>query len=94
MSLSTLRTPSRNDDQQTLASSTGEIFVCSVSSSTELKDFAKLRSVIHSNKLCNAHWECHLCPDVRLSKLMFDVFTSIEALRWTLFVRNIDVLEG
>ena len=100
MSLSTLHTPSRDDDQQIVVSSTGEIFFSSVpngvfnliSSSTELKDFAKLHSVIHFNKQCNAHWEHNLRPDVHNSKPLLDVFTSKEALRWTLLVRNIDAV--
>ena len=96
MSLSTLHTPSRDDDQQIVVSSTGEISFSSVpngvfnliSSSTELKDFAKLHSVIHFNKQCNAHWEDNRRQYAHHVEPLLDVLTSIEALRWVLLVRN------
>ena len=98
MSLYAMRTRSCDYSQQIYVSSTGQRFFSSVpngvfnllSSSTELKDFVKLHSLIHPNKQCNAHCERHLCPDVHYSQPLFDVFTSIESLRWTLFVGNID----
>ena len=60
------------------------------SSFTELKEFGRLHSAIQSNVRCIAHWEGHLRQDAHHAEPLFDEFTSIEAQRWALFVRNID----
>jgi len=98
MSLS-MHTPSRDDDQQTFASSTGQIFFSSVpngvfnllSSFTEMKEFGRFHQVIRSNKQCSALWERNIRQYAHHAGPLFSVFTSKEVLRWALFVRNIDV---
>ena len=46
--------------------------------------------MIDSNKPRKAHWERNLCQYAHRAEPLFDVFPSVEALRWVLFVRNID----
>ena len=46
---------------------------------------------MQSNKRCNAHWERNPRQYAHYPEPLFDVFTSKEALRRVLFVRNIDV---
>jgi len=50
--------------------------------------------VMQANKQCNAHWERNLRQYALRAEPLFDVFTSEEALRWTLFMRNIDARAG
>ena len=54
-------------------------------------EFGKLHHVLHSSRQCNAHWEAHLRQNSHHAKPLFDEFTSLSALRWTLFKRKIDV---
>jgi len=61
-----------------------------ISSHIELKEFGRLHQVIQSNKMCNAHWEGNLCQYAHYTEPLFNTFRSKEALRWVLFVRNID----
>ena len=61
-----------------------------VSSFIKMNEFGKLHHVLHSSMLCHTHWEAHLRQYVHHTKPLFDEFTSIEALRWTLLVRKID----
>jgi len=94
MSLSTLRTPSRDDSQQIY----GQRFFSSVpngvfnlvTSFSDLEEFGRLHCVIYSNKLSKSHWERNLLQYSHHAKPLFDLFTSTETLRWVLFVRNID----
>ena len=60
------------------------------SSFTDLEEFGRLHCQIDSNKSSKSHWERNLRQYSHHSEPLFRVFTSIEALRWTLFVRNID----
>ena len=46
--------------------------------------------MIQSNKKCNAQWEGNLHQYAHHAEPLFEVFTSKEALRWALFVRNMD----
>ena len=46
--------------------------------------------MIDSNKLNKSHGSV-ICASTRTMQPLFDIFTSIEALRWTLFARNTDV---
>ena len=46
--------------------------------------------MIDSNKPRKAHWERNLRQYAPRAEPLFDVFVSVEALRWVLFVRNID----
>jgi len=57
---------------------------------SDMKGFVKLHEVIQSNKMCKSHWERNLHQYVYKSDPLFNTFTSIEALCWVLFVRNID----
>jgi len=91
VSLSTLRTPSCDDDQKisffsSLPNGVFNLF----SSFTVLEVFGQFHQVIQSNKRCNAHWERNLHQYVYRVEPLFDVFVSIEAR--VLFVRNIDAL--
>ena len=91
MSLSTLRT-------QTSTQMTGQIFFSSVPNGvfnlvtgfTNLKEFGRLHCVIDSNKPGKSHWERNLRQYAHRAEPLFDVFAAVEALRWVLFVRNID----
>ena len=77
----------------------GEDFFASVpdgvfnhmASLTKLKEFGKLHHVLASSRQCHAHWENNLYQYAHHAKPLFDEFTSVEALRWTLFKRKIDV---
>jgi len=77
----------------------GEVFFASVpngvfnhmASLTKLKEFGKLHHVLASSRQCHAHWENNLRQYTHHAKPLFDEFTSVEALRWTLFKRKIDV---
>jgi len=92
MSLSTLRTHSRDDAQQICVSRAAQIFLSSVpngvlnllSSFISLKEFGRLHQVIQANKQCKAHCERNLCQYAHYAKPLFNTFTSIEAQRWTL----------
>ena len=98
VSLSTIRTRSRDDDQQIAASSTGQRFFYRVpdgvfnraTSFTNIEDFGRLHGVIDSKKLSKSHWGRSLRQYAHRAEPLFNTFTSIDALRWTLFVRNID----
>jgi hypothetical protein len=78
--------------------SAGLVFLCNVtdvvfnriSSYVELKDFVTLHHVLASNKECRMHWEYHLRQHIDRTEQLFDEFTSLEALRWTVFTRKID----
>jgi len=61
-----------------------------LSSFTSLEEFGRLHGVIDSNRLHKSHWERNLCKYAHRAEPLFIMFTSIEALRWTLFVRNIN----
>ena len=61
-----------------------------ISSRLGLKEFGRLHQVIQSNKQCNAQWERNLRQYALHAEPLSNTFTSIAALRWTLFVRNID----
>jgi len=97
MSLSTLRTHRCDDSQQTLSSRTGQIFFSSVpdgvfnllSSFTNIEAFGRLHRVLQSNKLSKSHWGRNLRQYALHAEPLFNMFTSTEALRWVLFVRNI-----
>ena len=77
----------------------GEIFFASVpdgvfnhmTSLIKLKEFGKLHHVLASRRQCHAHWENNLRQYAHHAKPLFDEFTSLSALRWTLFKRKIDV---
>ena len=77
----------------------GEVFFASVPngvfnhvvSLTKLKEFGKLHHVLASSTQCHAHWENNLRQYAHHSKPLFDVFTSLSVLRWTLFEKKIDV---
>ena len=47
--------------------------------------------MIESNRQRKAHWERNLRQCAHHTDPLFNTFTSIESLRWTLFVRSIDV---
>ena len=97
MSQSTLYTPSNNDNLQIVASSTGQSFFYRVSngvfnllsSFTSMEEFGRLHFVLGSNKLSKAHWKRKLRQYALHAEPLFNTFTSTEALRWVLFVRNI-----
>jgi len=61
-----------------------------LSSFTELKEFVQLHEVMQSNKQCSTHWEGNLRQYAHRTEPLFVEFTSAEALRWVLFVGNID----
>ena len=77
----------------------GKVFFASVpngvfnhmASLTKLKEFGKLHHVLASSRQCHAHWENNLRQYAHHAKPLFDVFSSLSALRWTLFKRKIDV---
>jgi len=48
--------------------------------------------VIGSLEMSMSHWERNLRKYEHLAEPLFNIFTSIEALSWTLVVRNIDTL--
>jgi hypothetical protein len=60
----------------------------------KLKEFGKLHHVLASSRQCHAHWENNLHQYAHHSKPLFDVFTSLSVLRWTLFEKKIDVRLG
>ena len=62
-----------------------------MASLTKLKEFGKLHHVLASSRQCHAHWENNLRQYAHHAKPLFDVFSSLSALRWTLFKRKIDV---
>ena len=76
----------------------GDVFFASVPdgvfnhvvSLTKLKEFGKLHHVLASRRQCHAHWENNLRQYVHHTEPLFDEFSSVEALRWTLFKRKID----
>ena len=55
-----------------------------------MEEFGRLHGVIQSNKLSNAHWERNISQYTHHVESLLNQFTSIEALFWTLLVRNID----
>ena len=57
---------------------------------THLEEFGRLHCVIDSNTPSKSHWERNLRQYAHRAEPLFYVFTSIEALRWVLLVRNID----
>jgi len=61
------------------------------SSYTDLDDYESLHHVIHKNKQCKANWEAHLRKNAHHAKPLFDVFTSVKALRFVFDARKIDV---
>ena len=61
-----------------------------VTSFTSLEEFGRLHSVIGSNKPSKSHSGRTLRLYAHRAEPLFRVFTPIEALRWVLFVRNID----
>jgi len=75
MSLYTLRTRSDEDNQQILASSTGEIFFSRVpngvfnlfTSFTSLEEFGRFHEVICLNKQSKAHWSA-ICASTHTTK--------------------------
>ena len=93
-----MHTRSRYDVQQFVASSTGQSFFSSVpygvfnplSSFTSLEEFGRPHCMIYSNKLSKAHSERNLRQYAHYAEPLFNKFTSKEALRWVLFLRNID----
>ena len=62
-----------------------------VISCIELKEFGKFHHVIRSSNQLNAHWNTNLVQYAHHAKPLFNVMPSVEALRWTLFKRKIDV---
>ena len=62
-----------------------------ISSYTDLDDYESLHHVIHKNKQCKANWEAHLRQYAHHAKPLFDVFTSVKALRFVFDARKIDV---
>jgi len=98
MSLSTLRTPISDDDQQIIVSITGQMFFCSVqdgifnlvTSFTDLVEFGRLHSVIDENKISKSRWERNMRQYAHHAEPLFNKFTSVEARLWVQFVRNID----
>jgi len=98
ITVSTMRTRSRNDDEQIYVSSTGQSFFSRVpngvfnlvTSFFSMEEFGRLHWVLRSNKLSKSHWERNLRQYAHHSESLFNTFTSTEALRWVLFVRNID----
>jgi len=98
MLLSAMHTPSRDDDQHIYISNAGQIFFSSVpdgvfhllSSFTHQEEFGRIHCVIDSNRLSKAHSERNLRQYSHHIEPLFNTFTSIEALRWVLFVKNID----
>ena len=75
--------------QRFFSSVSGGVFNL-VTSFTQLKEFVQLHPVLQSNKACNSQWEGNLRQYTRCIGPLFNVFTSKDALRWVLFVRNID----
>jgi len=65
-----------------------------LSSFLRVEEFERFHNVLQSNKQCNAHWEGNLRQYSHRAEPLFGVFTSTAALRWTLFVRHIDVGGG
>ena len=65
-----------------------------ISAYMDLDDYQELHIVIHKNKHCEAHWENNLRRYAHQAKPLFDVFTSVESLRFVLFERKIDVGAG
>jgi len=98
MSLSAMRTRTRDCDQQIYVSSSGQRFLYSVpngvfhllTSFTHLEEFGRLHQMMQSSKQCKAHCAGYLRQDAHQQEPLLNTFTSIKALRWTLFVRNID----
>ena len=58
---------------------------------SRLEEFGRLHQVMQANKQCNTHWERNRSQYTHQEKPLRDVFTSKDALRWALLVRNIDV---
>jgi len=55
---------------------------------TDMKEFGRLHCVIDPNKPSKLHWKCNLRQYAHHAEPLLDIFTTIEALRWALFVRN------
>ena len=54
-------------------------------SHTDLEGYKSLHVVIHKNKQCEPHWLNNLRKYAHRAEPLFDKFTSVESLRWTLF---------
>ena len=84
-----MRTHSRDGDQQISTPMTGQSFFSSVpdgvfnliTSFTDLEEFGRLNGVLDSNKLSKAHWEHNQRQYAHHAEPLFNMFTSIEALR-------------
>ena len=57
----------------------------------DLEDYKTLYNVIYKNKQGCAHWEANLRKYAHKAAPLFDVFTSVESLRFVLFSAMIDL---
>ena len=61
-----------------------------LSSFTSMEQFERLHCLIDSNKSCKSHWTRNFRQYEHNAEPLFSKFTSIDALRLTIFLRNID----